>query len=196
MMEFNMFAKLCDAPGMIGVLALGILLGWLLEWIFVRLFVPNPGKKLKASLDASQKQVTALQQQIKSLQSELAASKATLAKQPESQQPILQPQPVAEAASAESAPVVATVAESVGAGNDDLTRLSGIGPKLAEAMTAAGINSYTQLTTMTTDELNERLASSGIRYAKVVAESWAGQAKLAAAGDWDGLKDYQASLKA
>ena len=79
--------------------------------------------------------------------------------------------------------------------DDDLTRLTGIGPKLAEAMKAAEIRSYAQLTNMSTEEISQALAGSNIRYTKANAESWAEQAKLAAAGDWKGLKAHQATLK-
>lgn len=176
---------------LIGVFILGILFGWLIEWIFVRLFVPNPKKKLEVALQASRKENSSLQVQNRTLQAELAVAKteqvASLASQINLEaitatQPTVTP--VLE--------VETTVTESV---DDDLTKLSGIGPKLAEAMQANGIKHYEQLATLTTDDLNTKLASSGIRYSKAFADSWAEQAKLAAASDWNGLKIYQKTLK-
>ena len=76
---------------------------------------------------------------------------------------------------------------------EDLTRLNGIGPKLAEAMQAAGIHNYTQLSTMTADDIATRL--NGVRYNKNLLESWPKQAAFAAQQDWNGLKQFQASLK-
>jgi len=58
-----------------GVFILGILCGWLLEWIFVRLFVPNPKRKLETALQASRKETAALQQQNRELQAALTAAK-------------------------------------------------------------------------------------------------------------------------
>lgn len=88
-----------------------------------------------------------------------------------------------------------TAPEPSSAEKDDLTKLSGIGPKLAEAMNNAGIKHYTQLAELSVETVAERLASSGIRYSKASAESWAKQANLASEQDWDGLKVYQATLK-
>lgn len=194
---------------LVGVFILGVLAGWLAEWIFVRLFVPNPKKKLEAALQSSRKEIQTLQQKNSELQSALSTAQASPAPvQVVVQETVAEPEPVAVEAIPEepvlqaaepAVPVVETAlvaeAESASDGKDDLTRLNGIGPKLAEAMDAAGINRYTQLAALSVEEVNGRLAASGIRYSKVTAESWAAQAQLASAGDWDGLKNYQASLK-
>ncbi|MBU0656822.1 MAG: hypothetical protein KJ914_17005 [Gammaproteobacteria bacterium] len=203
-----------------GIFILGVLAGWLIEWIFVRLFVPNPKKKVEAALQTARKENEVLQKQVRELQASTAAPQVAVAAKP------VKPEVVAETAPVEPVPaVVATVAEvaevaesapaepeiqaeptvesveptpsaAVENGADDLTKLSGIGPKLAEAMKAAGINRFGQVASMGADEVGERLATSGIRYSKTVAESWAAQAKLAETGDWGGLKRLQASLKA
>lgn len=173
---------------LVGVFILGVLAGWLVEWIFVRLFVPNPKKKLESALQSSRKDIQALQQKNSELQSALSAAQASVATVVAT--PLVEPAPV-------EVVVQEAVAEPEPAsdGKDDLTRLSGIGPKLAEAMDAAGISRYAQLAALSVEEVNGRLAASGIRYSKATAESWAAQAQLAAGGDWEGLKNYQASLK-
>ncbi len=172
---------------LVGVFILGILCGWLIEWIFVRLFVPNPKKKLEIALQASRKENGTLQQQNRTLQAELTVAKAAKIEQVTTPAPQTHLETVAAVE-----PEIATVTDNV---PDDLTKLSGIGPKLAEAMQANGIKRYAELAALTTDNLNEKLASSSIRYSKAFAESWAEQAKLAAANDWDGLKTYQQTLK-
>lgn len=192
-----------------GIFILGVLSGWLLEWIFVRLFVPNPNRKLETALQASRKEASALQQQNRELQAALTAAKAApsapsveviapaapeVLETPAVVESVDAPMPVAE-----TVVEVSTVAESAltaEQSDDDLTRLTGIGPKLAEAMKAAGICTYAQLTTMSVEDVNQALAGSNIRYNKASAESWAEQATLAAAGDWKGLKAHQAALKA
>jgi predicted flap endonuclease-1-like 5' DNA nuclease len=191
-----------------GVFILGILCGWLLEWIFVRLFVPNPKRKLETALQASRKETTLLQQQNRELQTALTAAKTVPSVEvatPTTAEVAEESPPVQESATDElTTPVTETAEETVTAteatataptNDDDLTRLTGIGPKLAEAMKAAGIRSYAQLTSMSTEEISQALAGSNIRYTKANAESWAEQAKLAAAGDWKGLKAHQAALK-
>ena len=168
-----------------GIFILGILVGWVIEWIFVRLFVPNPKKKVEAALQASRKENANLQQQNRELQAALDATKVA--------PPIaaIVP-PVVEAPTVTE---TVTAPEPSSAEKDDLTKLSGIGPKLAEAMNNAGIKHYTQLAELSVETVAERLASSGIRYSKASAESWAKQATLASKQDWDGLKAYQATLK-
>lgn len=193
-----------------GIFILGVLSGWLLEWIFVRLFVPNPNRKLETALQASRKEASALQQQNRELQAALTAAKAAPSAQPSVEvvapaaPEVLETPAVAETVDAPM-PIAETVVKASTAvepaltaeqSDDDLTRLTGIGPKLAEAMKAAGICTYAQLTTMSVEDVNQALAGSNIRYNKASAESWAEQATLAAAGDWKGLKAHQAALKA
>ena len=193
-----------------GIFILGVLSGWLLEWIFVRLFVPNPNRKLETALQASRKEASALQQQNRELQAALTAAKAAPSALPSVEvvapaaPETLETPAVAESVDAPM-PVAETVVEASTAAepaptaeqsDDDLTRLTGIGPKLAEAMKAAGICTYAQLTTMSVEDVSQALAGSNIRYNKASAESWAEQATLAAAGDWKGLKAHQAALKA
>ena len=193
-----------------GIFILGVLSGWLLEWIFVRLFVPNPNRKLETALQASRKEASALQQQNRELQAALTAAKAAPSAPPSVEvvapaaPEVLETPAVAESVDAPM-PVAETVVEVSTAAepeltaeqsDDDLTRLTGIGPKLAEAMKAAGICTYAQLTTMSVEDVSQALAGSNIRYNKASAESWAEQATLAAAGDWKGLKAHQAALKA
>ena len=193
-----------------GIFILGVLSGWLLEWIFVRLFVPNPNRKLETALQASRKEASALQQQNRELQAALTAAKAAPSAPPSVEvvapaaPEVLETPAVAESIDAPM-PIAETVVEASTAAepaltaeqsDDDLTRLTGIGPKLAEAMKAAGICTYAQLTTMSVEDVSQALAGSNIRYNKASAESWAEQATLAAAGDWKALKAHQAALKA
>ncbi|MFN3786481.1 MAG: helix-hairpin-helix domain-containing protein [Thiothrix sp.] len=195
-------------PSMLGVFILGILTGWLLEWIFVQLFVPDPKQKLERTLQASRQELANLQKKNNELHTSLMAAKAAMSQTitppasapqsaaavdapPESSQPLSTVAPAAVTKETIEEAVSAAVVSAA----DDLTRLTGIGPKLAEAMNAAGIKQYRQLAAMPVDVLHACLASSGIRYSKAVAETWAEQAKLAAAADWDGLKHYQVKLK-
>lgn len=177
-----------------GIFILGVLSGWLLEWIFVRLFVPNPNRKLETALQASRKEASALQQKNRELQAALTAAKA--APSAPSVEVVAPAAPVPATDTAVEASTTAEPALTAAQSDDDLTRLTGIGPKLAEAMKAAGICTYAQLTTMSVEDVSQALAVSNIRYNKASAESWAQQATLAAAGDWKGLKALQAALKA
>lgn len=197
------------SSGTVGVFILGILTGWLLEWIFVQLFVPSSQKKLEKALQVSRQDAANLQKKNNELQAALTAAQAAVrqavAAPAPAPQPVLAIDVTPEDVTPESSkplPTAASVAlmkeaavAAVEATADDMTRLTGIGPKLAEAMNAAGIKQYSQLAAMSLETLNERLAASGIRYSKAVAQTWAEQAKLAAAADWEGLKTYQTAMK-
>ncbi|MEM7118513.1 MAG: helix-hairpin-helix domain-containing protein, partial [Chloroflexota bacterium] len=81
---------------------------------------------------------------------------------------------------------------------DDLTRVWGIGPKIAAALNAAGIKSYAQLAETEDDRITEILEASGVNYrlaGPAVRATWQEQAELLAAGELDELKLRQAQFK-
>lgn len=88
---------------------------------------------------------------------------------------------------------VAEEPTSVAPTTDDLTVIEGIGPKISEVLQAAGVHTFTDLAAMDTDKLTEILHAANLRLA--APETWAEQAQLAAADDWDGLKQLQDRLK-
>ncbi|MBN2550796.1 MAG: DUF4332 domain-containing protein [Anaerolineales bacterium] len=71
--------------------------------------------------------------------------------------------------------------------DDDLTRLDGIGPRIASLLKTAGITSYARLADTPIDKLQQILGAASLRLAK--PETWPAQARLAAAGDWQGWKE-------
>lgn len=81
-------------------------------------------------------------------------------------------------------------AKKVDAG-DDLKKIEGIGPKIAELFNAEGIMTFAQLSETSTEKMQEILAAAGSRYASHNPGTWAKQAAMAAAGQWDELKAWQ-----
>lgn len=75
---------------------------------------------------------------------------------------------------------------------DDLAKIEGIGPKVAKALNAAGITSFEALSNTSVEDIQQILKDGGLKM--MDATTWPAQAKLAAAGDWDGLKKMQADL--
>lgn len=63
---------------------------------------------------------------------------------------------------------------------DDLTKLTGIGPKLAEIFTAAGITSFAQFADTPVEKMKEILEAAGSRYASKDPVPWIEQAKTLA----------------
>ena len=70
---------------------------------------------------------------------------------------------------------------------DDLTIIEGIGPKVAEVLIAAGIDTFAKLTKKTPDELKELLADAEGTFNAQDPTTWPEQATLAAEGKWDEL---------
>ncbi len=85
----------------------------------------------------------------------------------------------------------APAAESKSA--DDLTQLEGIGPKVAKVLNGIGIVSFADLAGADVAKVQETLNASGMQYMN--PEGWIEQAKLAAAGDTEGLAKLQDELK-
>ncbi len=70
---------------------------------------------------------------------------------------------------------------------DDLTIIEGIGPKVAEVLIAAGVDTFEKLTKKTPDELKELLADAEGTFNAQDPTTWPEQATLAAEGKWDEL---------
>ncbi len=78
---------------------------------------------------------------------------------------------------------------------EDLTKIEGIGPKAAEALTNAGISTYSALAGTKPDAIKEILTEASSRMAHLDPESWPKQAKMAADGKWDELGEWQEKAK-
>ena len=79
---------------------------------------------------------------------------------------------------------------------DDLTKVEGIGPKISEVFQSAGITSFAELAGKSEEDLKTILAEAGSRYASKNPASWPKQAKMAADGKWNELKEWQDNTKA
>jgi predicted flap endonuclease-1-like 5' DNA nuclease len=115
---------------------------------------------------------------------------------PEASEPKTEPTPIPKPevkASTPPAPTEPRPRAAIKAEPDDLTRIEGIGPKFAEILIAAGIDSYAKLAAMSEEAITETIRQGGGRKSASIG-TWAEQARLAAAGDWDGLATLQANL--
>jgi small subunit ribosomal protein S2 len=79
---------------------------------------------------------------------------------------------------------------------EDLTKIEGIGPKAAEALTNAGIDTFAKLSKSKAEKIKEILAEASSRMAHLDPTSWPKQAKMAADDKWDELKEWQDNAKA
>ena len=74
---------------------------------------------------------------------------------------------------------------------DDLKKIEGIGPKIAETLIEAGIATYADLAKAKPAKISEII--EGVR-GNHVPDTWPQQAQLAADGKWDELKELQDKL--
>ncbi|MEZ4980148.1 MAG: hypothetical protein R2769_00885 [Saprospiraceae bacterium] len=80
-------------------------------------------------------------------------------------------------------------------GLNDLKVVEGIGPKIEQLLKDAGISTWVDLSNTTVEKIKEVLAGGGDRYRLADPTTWPKQAKLAAEGKWDELKEYQDFLQ-
>jgi small subunit ribosomal protein S2 len=76
---------------------------------------------------------------------------------------------------------------------DDLIRIEGIGPKISTVVFAAGITTFAELSSTDVERLEAILDEAGIHTAN--PSTWPEQARLAAQGQWDDLKELQDRIK-
>ena len=81
-----------------------------------------------------------------------------------------------------------------GGKKDDLTKIEGIGPKIAELLTKAGISSFQKLADSKFGVIKTVLTNAGPKFQMHDPTSWPQQSSLAAAGEWDKLKVLQDKL--
>ena len=96
--------------------------------------------------------------------------------------------PVAEVADEKKA---AAPKKEKGPKLDDLKIVEGIGPKIETLLKEGGISTWAELAAASEDRLKEILDAAGPRYQIHDPSTWPAQAKFAAEGKWDELKEYQ-----
>jgi large subunit ribosomal protein L21 len=99
--------------------------------------------------------------------------------------------PVKEAKTETKAVAPKTETKKSTAKADDLKKIEGIGPKIAETLVAAGISTYADLAKAKPAKIEEIIAD--VRGSHI-PDTWPKQAKLAADGKWDELKELQDKL--
>lgn len=78
---------------------------------------------------------------------------------------------------------------------DNLTKVEGIGPKIAGILKDAGIDTFKKLSETKAEKVSEILVEAGGNaYNRFDPTTWPKQAELAADGKWDELKKWQDEL--
>jgi hypothetical protein len=89
--------------------------------------------------------------------------------------------------------VIAHEASAIHSELDDLTKIEGIGPKIASIFQATGITTFTKLAESDVSKLQQILDDEDIRLGDPT--TWPQQASLAASGDWEALQKLQDELQ-
>jgi len=93
-----------------------------------------------------------------------------------------------------AAPKKAKAAPKKSAKADDLKKIEGAGPKAAEALVNAGLDTFAKVAKADSAKLSEILTEASSRLSHLVTTTWPKQAGLAAEGKWDELKELQDRL--
>ena len=99
--------------------------------------------------------------------------------------------PKKEATPKAVAPKKAAAPKATKAKADDLKKVEGIGPKIAQTLNDAGISTFAELAKTAPEKISEIIADVRGNH---VTDTWPAQAKLAADGKWDDLKKWQDEL--
>lgn len=83
--------------------------------------------------------------------------------------------------------------KEIEASTDDLTKIEGIGPKVAKVLNEAGIQSFDDLAQADSADVQKVLNEAGLQMMN--PEGWIEQASLAAKGNWNELEQLQGELK-
>lgn len=113
--------------------------------------------------------------------------KAPVAKQKEAPKAV----EVEEVKETPAAEVAEAPKKAKAAKGDDLKKIEGIGPKIAETLAAAGITTFAELANTSAEKIAEIIADVRGNH---VTDTWPKQAELAAEGKWDELKSWQDEL--
>lgn len=173
------------------------LLGLVLGWYLTRISAANSRSDLQARLRASKNDAKALRSELDALSTakkngdierrllsdELADLRAQLDAAERTADPVAI---AADASGAQGSMVDLPVQERMGdedVGEDNLQKIKGIGPKIAEVLRELGVRRFEQIATWTPEDIdwvNERLRFKG----RIEREEWIPQARaLVASGD-------------
>lgn len=78
---------------------------------------------------------------------------------------------------------------------DDLKKIEGVGPKIAEVFVNAGVDTFAKLAKSSPEDLKKILDEAGSQFSSHDPATWPHQASLAAEGKWDELQKLQDELK-
>jgi predicted flap endonuclease-1-like 5' DNA nuclease len=115
---------------------------------------------------------------------------AASAPQPDPEPAPLADEPIAAAAPLDASPAALAASDPAPtpSGGDDLTRMKGVGPKLAERLNALGVTSFAQIAEFSPAEAEALDAQLGTFQGRIHRDRWIEQAGFLARGDQAGYE--------
>lgn len=141
----------------------------------------SKGAKAKVSTTPEAKPTAAKSEPVAKATKKVGEPKKVVAK-PVATKPVVESKPKA---------VKVTATKST---SDDLTKIEGIGPKIATLLVEKGIKTFAELSKAKESNLKSILTEAGSKFQMHDPSTWAQQATLAAKGNWDALKTLQDQL--
>ena len=120
----------------------------------------------------------------------VAAQPAAVPVEPVTAEPVpAEPVAAAEPAQAPAPAAAPAPSASTPTAGDDLTRIKGLGPKLAATLREQGVTSFAQIAAWDEAAIDRVDAGLGRFQGRIRRDDWVGQAQLLAAGDDTGFAD-------
>ncbi len=167
---------------------------------------PKADASASTSLDAPAAETGTFAENVEqtTVESFSSAPAAEATPEPVAEAPAAEPTPEPAAETPAPEPVVEATPEPVAAAPvaeapapaaaDDLKKIEGIGPKIAEILNGTGITTFAALAAASADSIKETLANAEGNFKAHDPTTWPAQAKMAADGEWDKLKAWQDEL--
>jgi predicted flap endonuclease-1-like 5' DNA nuclease len=164
----------------VSTLMLGILTGWLIEWLFYNFIWKNSRTATNSEDKREAPSIAKGIVESKTVSDDKAEKTTEQISTEIKQEPQPSQQPTEQKANRP----------------DDFTKLVGIGPSMDKRLKELEINSFLQLSEVSVETLMEQLTATGARVNnKTIMKSWSKQATLANSGDFDALESLQNTLK-
>jgi len=196
-----------NLPVALALCIVPFLLGWIAAYIYYKVSkLQSDNAELNLKVEEQTNTITDLRMNVAKLEADVETRNAELRKAKdalilcESERNALREQLGETQKGKKAAPASAEAAQRTVqfAGKqykwDDLQIIEGIGPKIAELLRNAGIETWQQLSMTSPYRLREILDAAGPQYNIHDPETWPRQAALAADEKWDELKALQEEL--
>lgn len=173
---------------------LGVLFGWLVEWLFYILF----WRRRDGNDETKAHEIDRLKAALESCDEEIARLKATsTGTPPVNTRPTSKPKSRTKKPTNSSATSQKAKSSKASGVPPEmlLQKVSGIGPKISAILVSQGIDSYAALADAGVEKLGAMLKEAGTRYAMTDVSSWPDQAKFLEKGDEAGLAKFLESQK-